>query len=179
MSRIGNQPITIPTEAKVTIGDVRLQVEGPKGKLECVIPSGVKFHFGEGVLTASRSSDEDAAVHGLARSLAANAVMGVTQGFARHLEIVGVGYRAQVTGRVVVFSLGYSHLIEFLMPEGIEIKVEKQTAIAVSGIDKQLVCQTAAKIRALRPPDPYKNKGIRYAGERLRKKEGKASAKAA
>ena len=179
MSRVGNQPITVPAEAKVTIGDVRLQVEGPKGTLECMVPSGIKFHLEEGVLTALRSSDEAAAAHGLARSLAANAVMGVTQGFTRHLEIVGVGYRAQVAGRVVVFSLGFSHAIELLMPEGIEIKVEKQTAITVSGIDKQLVGQTAAKIRALRPPDPYKNKGVRYAGERLRKKEGKASAKAA
>ena len=178
MSRVGSRPITIPAEAKVTITSARLQLEGPKGKLECVIPPGIEFRLVEGVLTASRTRDEYAAIHGLARSLAANAVTGVTQGFTRNLEIVGVGYRAQVAGRVVIFSLGYSHAIEVLMPEGIEIKVEKQTALTVSGIDKQLVGQMAAKIRALRPPDPYKNKGIRYAGERLRKKEGKASAKA-
>ncbi len=178
MSRVGSLPITVPADAKVTIEGARLQVEGPKGQLECPIPSGIEFRFDDGTLTALRKRDEDAAVHGLARSLAANAVTGVTQGFTRQLEIVGIGYRAQVAGRVVVFALGYSHPIEVLMPEGVEIKVEKQTAITVSGIDKQVVGQTAAKIRALRPPDPYKNKGIRYAGERLRKKEGKAGVKA-
>ena len=178
MSRVGTRPITVPAEAKVTIEDARLQVEGPKGQLECPIPSGIEFNLDNGTLTASRKRDADAAVHGLARSLAANAVAGVTQGFTRQLEIVGIGYRAMVAGRVVVFSLGYSHPIEVLMPQGVDIKVEKQTAITVSGIDKQVVGQTAAKIRALRPPDPYKNKGIRYAGERLRKKEGKAGVKA-
>jgi large subunit ribosomal protein L6 len=178
MSRVGRLPITVPAGAKVTIEAARLQVEGPKGKLECPIPSGIEFRLDEGVLTASRKRDEDAAVHGLARSLAANAVTGVTEGFMRQLEIVGIGYRAQVAGRVVIFTLGYSHPIEVLMPEGVEVKVEKQTALTVTGIDKQVVGQTAAKIRALRPPDPYKNKGIRYAGERLRKKEGKAGAKA-
>ena len=177
MSRVGSQPITVPAEAKVTIDAARLRVKGPKGELECPIPSGIEFNLEEGLLGASRSGEDRAAVHGLARSLAANAVTGVTQGFTRSLEIVGVGYRAQVKGRVVIFSLGYSHAIEMLMPEGIEITVEKQTALTVLGIDKQLVGQTAAKIRALRPPDPYKNKGVRYVGERLRKKEGKASAK--
>ena len=177
MSRVGNLPITIPAGAKVTIEAARLQVEGPKGTLECPIPPGIEFRLDEGVLTASRKRNDDAAKHGLARSLAANAVIGVTEGYTRRLEIVGIGYRAQVAGRVVVFALGYSHTIELLMPEGVDVKVEKQTALTVTGIDKQAVGQTAAKIRALRPPDPYKNKGIRYAGERLRKKEGKAGAK--
>ena len=177
MSRVGSLPIAVPAETKVTIAETCLQVEGPKGRLDCPIPSGIVFHLDKGLLTASRGRGGGTAAHGLARSLAANAVAGVTQGFTRRLEIVGVGYRAQVVGRVVVFSLGYSHPIEVLMPESVDIKVDRQTIITVSGIDKQRVGQTAAQIRALRPPDPYKNKGVRYAGERLRKKEGKAGSK--
>lgn len=177
MSRIGIKPITVPGEAKVAIKDGLLEVQGPKGQLSCPVPRGIEFKLEDSTLIATRKRDEDAAAHGLARSLAQNAVTGVTQGFTKQLEIVGIGYRAQVQGRVVVFSLGYSHPIEFLMPEGVDIKVEKQTSVTVSGIDKQLVGQAAAMIRALRPPDPYKNKGIRYAGERLRKKEGKTGAK--
>ncbi len=182
MSRIGSKPITLPAGAKVTIKDRELEVQGPKGVLICPIPPGIEFKLEDATLTASRGRDEHAAFHGLARSLASNAVTGVTGGFTKRLEIVGIGYRAQVTGRVVVFLLGYSHPIELLMPEGIEIEVGKAvshaTPITVSGIDKQVVGQTAAKIRALRPPDPYKNKGIRYAGEILRKKEGKTGAAA-
>ena len=177
MSRIGLKPIPLPAETKVSIkGDV-LEVTGPKGELQCAIPPGIQLELEDSTLVARRSRKQDAAFHGLIRSLAHNAVVGVTKGFTRELEIVGIGYRAQVVGRVVIFSLGYSHPIELLMPEGIDIKVEKQTRITVSGIDKQLVGQTAANIRALRPPDPYKNKGVRYVGELLRKKEGKAGVK--
>jgi large subunit ribosomal protein L6 len=179
MSRIGLKPIQVPAGAEVSIHPGRLEVKGPKGELVCPIPKGVEFQFADGLLSAQRKSDAYAALHGLSRSLAQNAVTGVTQGFSKKLEIVGIGYRAQVTGRVVIFALGYSHPIEFLMPEGIEIALEGQTKLTVSGIDRQLVGQTAANIRALRPPEPYKNKGIRYEGEALRKKEGKAGATAA
>jgi large subunit ribosomal protein L6 len=134
------------------------------------------MEFSDGLLTTKRSGDEQAALHGLTRSLAQNAVTGVTAGFTKNLEIVGIGYRAQASGRVVLFSLGYSHAIEFLMPEGTDIKVDGQTKLSVTGADRQLVGQTAANIRALRPPEPYKNKGIRYEGEVLRKKEGKTGA---
>ena len=177
MSRVGVKPIPLPAEAKVSIKGGVLEVRGPKGELQCAIPPGIQLEIEDSTLVARRSRKQDSAFHGLIRSLAHNAVLGVTQGFTRELEIVGIGYRAQVVGRVVVFSLGNSHPIELLMPEGIDIKVEKQTRITVSGIDKQLVGQTAANIRALRPPDPYKNKGVRYVGEFLRKKEGKAGVK--
>jgi large subunit ribosomal protein L6 len=177
MSRVGNKPIQLPAGAKVNIKPGLLEVKGPKGELSCPIPRGVEFQLGETGLVARRNRDEDAAVHGLARALASNAVTGVTEGFTKQLEIVGIGYRAQAAGKVVIFSLGYSHPIEFLMPNGIDIKVEAQTKLTVTGIDRQLVGQTAANIRSLRPPEPYKNKGIRYAGEQLRKKEGKTGAK--
>lgn len=176
MSRIGLNPISVPAEAKVEVHPGRLDVKGPKGELSCPIPEGIEFEFSDGVLTAKRGGDEHAALHGLARSLAQNAVTGVTTGYTKNLEIVGIGYRAQVSGRVVVFSLGYSHTIELLMPDGVDIAIEGQTKVSVTGRDKQLVGQTAANIRALRPPEPYKNKGIRYEGEILRKKEGKAGA---
>jgi large subunit ribosomal protein L6 len=177
MSRVGNKPIVVPAQAKVTVKPGLIEVKGPKGELTCPIPSGIEFKVEDSKLIATRKDDEHAALHGLARALANNAVRGVTLGFVKDLEIVGIGYRAQVQGRVAVFHLGYSHTIEVLMPKGIDIKVDGQTKISVSGIDRQLVGETAAKIRALRPPDPYKNKGIRYAGEVLRKKEGKTGAK--
>lgn len=177
MSRVGIRPISIPKEAKLDLAPGELKVKGPKGELSCPIPKGVEFKLADGELEVTRRGDEHAALHGLARALAQNAVTGVTKGFSRELEIVGVGYRAQVAGRVVVFNLGYSHPIEFLMPKGVDIKVDGQTKILVSGIDRQLVGQTAANIRALRPPEPYKNKGVRYANEVLRKKEGKTGAK--
>ena len=179
MSRVGLKPITVPAEVEVEILSGRLAVKGPKGELSCPVPDGIEMEFADGVLTAKRGSDEYAALHGLTRSLAQNAITGVTQGFTKRLEIVGIGYRARVEGRVVVFTLGYSHGIELLMPDGIEIKVDGQTKLTVTGADCQLVGQTAANIRALRPPEPYKNKGIRYEGEVLRKKEGKAGATAA
>jgi large subunit ribosomal protein L6 len=177
MSRVGTRPIKLPAGATVNVKPDVLEIKGPKGELRCPIPRGISFKVENSELLAERKGDDVSAFHGLARALASNAVVGVTEGFSKQLEIVGIGYRAAVAGKVVVFSLGYSHPIEFLMPKGIDIKVDAQTKIAVSGIDRQLVGQTAAQIRALRPPEPYKNKGIRYAGEVLRKKEGKTGAK--
>ena len=176
MSRVGLKPIQIPEGTQISVTPAWVEVSGPKGKLRSPVPRGVEFRMDDGALTARRTSDDYTAVHGLARALAQNAVTGVSQGFSKRLEIVGIGYRAAVAGRVVVFRLGYSHTIELLMPEGIDITVEGQTKILVSGIDRQLVGQTAANIRALHPPEPYKNKGIRYEGEILRKKEGKTGA---
>jgi large subunit ribosomal protein L6 len=175
MSRIGNKPITLPPGVKVEIGR-ELLVEGPKGKLAVPIPPGIRVERQNGALVVQRETDKHAALHGLTRALAANAVQGVSSGFTKELDIVGIGYRAEAKGRVVTFVLGYSHPIEMLLPEGIEVKVERQTHLVVSGADKQLVGQVAANIRALRPPDPYKNKGIRYTGEVLRKKVGKTGA---
>jgi len=151
-------------------------VKGPKGTLRVPIPAGIQFEKRDGHLIARREDDEQAALHGLARSLVANAVRGVTQGFEKHLDIVGIGYRAELKGRVIQFTLGYSHPIDFPIPEGVAVTVEKQTHLVLSGADKQQVGEVAAEIRALRPPDPYKNKGIRYSGERLKKKVGKAAA---
>lgn len=154
-------------------------VKGPKGTLRVSLPGGIQLEKGDGHLLARRGHDDQAALHGLVRSLVANAVRGVTKGFEKHMDIVGIGYRAEVKGKTVVFTLGYSHPIEFPIPEGLSITVEKQTHLTLSGADKQQVGQVAAEIRALRPPDPYKNKGVRYTGERLKKKVGKAAAAAA
>lgn len=177
MSRVGNKLIKVPSGTSVTIAEDHLEVKGPKGTMTCPVPSGIRFEIKDGELTAHRQRDEDAALHGLARSLAQNAVQGVAEGYKKELDIVGTGYRAAVTGRVASFSIGYSHPIEVLMPEGVNITVDKQTHVVVSGTDKQAVGQTAANIRALRPPDPYKNKGIRYTDEVLLKKAGKTGAK--
>ena len=177
MSRVGRKPISLPQGVSVQIGDAAVEVQGPKGRLSVRVPPGIKFQNSDGGVVAVRQNDEQRALHGLARALLANAVHGVTQGFSKELDIVGVGYRAEVKGRIVLFSLGYSHPIEFSIPEGIHISVDKQTHVVVSGADKQLVGQVAADIRALRPPDPYKQKGIRITGERLKKKAGKAGAK--
>jgi len=176
MSRIGRKPIAVPSSVKVQIGPAAIEVQGPKGKLSVGVPQGIRFEQKDGTLTALRESDEQRALHGLARALVANAVRGVTEGFKKELDIVGVGYRAEVKGKNVVFALGYSHPIEFPIPEGIQIAVEKQTHVVVSGADRGRVGQAAADIRALRPPDPYKQKGIRLVGERLKKKAGKAGA---
>jgi len=140
------------------------------------VPRGIRFEQKDGVLNALRDSEEHRALHGLARALVANAVRGVTDGFKKELDIVGVGYRAELKGKTVVFALGYSHPIEFPVPEGIQVAVEKQTHLTVSGPDRARVGQVAADIRSLRPPDPYKQKGIRLVGERLKKKAGKAGA---
>jgi large subunit ribosomal protein L6 len=179
MSRIGNKVIPVPSSVKINIGAGQVEVQGPKGKLTSPVPAGIQFELADGRLVAKRAAETKQlrALHGLARSLVANAVKGVTDGFQKELEIVGIGYRAEVRGKSVVFSLGFSHPIDFQIPTGINITVEKQTKLVVSGTDKQRVGQTAATIRALKKPDPYKNKGIRYAGETLKKKVGKTGAK--
>ncbi len=178
MSRIGRKPIPMPAGVKINSGEGRVEVQGPKGKLSVLVPASIKLEQKDGVLTAVRDSDEHRALHGLTRALLANAVHGVTAGFKKELDIVGVGYRAEVKGKAVAFALGKSHPIEFPIPEGIQIAIDKQTHIVVSGADKAQVGQVAADIRSLRPPDPYKQKGIRITGERLKKKAGKAGAKA-
>lgn len=179
MSRIGNKVIPVPSAVKVQIKDDAVDVQGPKGKLSIALPRGIRFEQKDGTLVASRENDEQRALHGLARALVANAVAGVTQGFKKELDIVGVGYRAEVKGKNLVLALGFSHPVEFPIPEGIQIAVEKQTHVTVTGANKNQVGQIAANLRALRPPDPYKQKGIRITGERLKKKAGKAGAKAA
>lgn len=174
MSRVGKKPIPLPKGVKVTLG-AGLVVEGPKGKLNVPVPEGIEGRQADGHLEFLRASDQYAALHGLTRALAAAAVQGVSTGFTRELDITGTGYRADVKGRIATFTLGYSHPIEVLLPEGVDLKVDKQTHLVVSGYDKQMVGQVAANIRALRPPDPYKNKGVRYTGEVLRKKAGKTA----
>ncbi len=176
MSRIGRKPIPLPVGVKVQISERAVEVQGPKGKLHVPLPPGIRMEQKDGALVAVRQTEEQRALHGLARALVANAVHGVTEGFKKELDIVGVGYRAEIKGRSVNFSLGYSHPIEFPIPEGIQITVDKQTHLVVSGADKAQVGQVTAKIRGLRPPDPYKQKGIRLVGERLKKKAGKAGA---
>jgi len=178
VSRVGKKPITLPKGVKVQIGDDALKVEGPKGKLSTPVPPGIRFSLDDGELNCARASDarQQRAFHGLARALAQNAITGVSTGFSKELDIVGVGYRANVEGRKVVLSLGYSHPVEYPIPEGVEIKIDKQTHIVVQGIDRQKVGQVAAEIRRFRKPDPYKQKGIRYVGEVLKKKAGKAGA---
>ena len=178
MSRIGNKPIPLPQGVKIALKGREVEVQGPKGKLNVGLPYGITFEQKDGVLNALRATEEHRALHGLARALVANAVTGVTTGFKKDLDIVGVGYRAELKGKMVAFALGKSHPIEFHIPEGIQIAVEKQTHLVVSGADKGQVGQVAADIRKLRPPDPYKQKGVRITGERLKKKAGKAGAKA-
>ncbi len=178
MSRVGRKVIVVPSGVKVSVHDSQLEVQGPKGKLTTPVPPGISFSLSGTELHCRRSNDErqQRAFHGMARALAQNAIKGVTEGFSKDLDIVGVGYRATVEGKKVVFALGYSHAVEFPIPEGIKIAVDKQTRVTVSGIDRQQVGQVAAEIRNLRRPDPYKQKGIRYLGEVLKKKAGKAGA---
>jgi large subunit ribosomal protein L6 len=181
MSRIGKKPIAIPkgVTVKVLPEQAAVEVQGPKGKLKQIFPAGINFELADGHLVATRSSDsgELAKFHGLARSLVANAVAGVTDGFKKELDIVGVGYRAEVKGKQVIFALGYSHAVVFDIPPGIDVAIDKQTHLTVTGVDRQLVGQVAANIRRLRKPDPYKQKGVRYTGEVLKKKAGKTGAK--
>jgi len=179
MSRIGKKPIAIPQGVKVAISGNLVMVQGPKGKLETVVPAGIKVEQRDSTLVALRETDQQAALHGLTRALVNNAVEGVTKGWTRELEIVGIGYRAEMKGKgVVVFSLGYSHPIEYPLPTGVDATVDaKQTRITLTGIDRQKIGQVAAEMRSLRPPDPYKNKGVRYFGEKLKKKVGKTGAK--
>ena len=179
MSRIGKKPIALPKGVTVKIEGNTVAVQGPKGKLDTRVPVGITMEQKDGNLVAIRENDSQAALHGLARALVNNAVEGVTKGWTRELEIVGIGYRAEMKGKgTVVFSLWYSHPIEYPLPSGIDVAVDpKQTKLSVTGIDRQQVGQVAAEMRGLRPPDPYKNKGVRYAGERLKKKVGKTGAK--
>ena len=172
MSRVGKKPIPLPSGVKIQVGE-QLQVEGPKGKLTVPIPAGIRVEQNNGTLNIVRENDSYAAAHGLTRALTANAVTGVSTLWKRELDIVGIGYRVELKGRVAVFTLGYSHSIEFLLPKNVEMTVEKQTHIVLTCHDRQLLGQTAANMRALRPPDPYKNKGVRYMNEALRKKVGK------
>jgi large subunit ribosomal protein L6 len=178
MSRIGKKPIPIPQGVTVKVTPQAVEVQGPKGKLIQAVPPGVVFAQEDGHLVAKlqRDDPELGKFHGLARSLVANAVAGVTQAFKKELDIVGIGYRAELKGKQVHFALGYSHPVVFDIPAGIEIAIDKQTHITVSGADRQLVGQVAANIRRLRKPDPYKQKGVRYTGEVLKKKVGKTGA---
>jgi large subunit ribosomal protein L6 len=179
MSRIGKKPIPLPAGVKYTVQGNTVLVEGPKGKLTAMLPSGITLENKDGTLLAVREKEDLAPLHGLTRALVSNAVEGVTKGWTRELEIVGIGYRAEMKGKaMIVFNLGYSHPIEYPLPTGVDAAVDpKQTRITLNGIDRQKVGQVAAEMRSLRPPDPYKNKGVRYVGERLKKKVGKTGAK--
>ncbi len=179
MSRIGNKPIPLPAGVKYSVEGNTAWVEGPKGKVSVLVAAGISLKTADGHLLLERASEDKAAVHGLTRALVSNAVQGVTQGWKKELDIVGIGYRAELKGKsTVVFTLGYSHPIEFPLPAGIEAAIDtKQTHLTVSGVDRQKVGQVAADMRALRKPDPYKNKGVRYTDERLKKKAGKTGAK--
>lgn len=179
MSRVGKNPISIPKEAKVEVKEATVYIEGPKGKLSRALPLGFLLELKDGKLTVirQRNNKNDKAMHGLTRVLIANMIKGVVDGYSRQLDIVGVGFRAEVKGENLVMQLGFSHPVNFPVPEGIKIQTLKPTQILVSGIDKQKVGETAARIRRIFPPEPYKGKGIRYTGEFVRKKIGKAITK--
>ncbi len=178
MSRIGKKPIQVPGNVKVSITNLKVLVEGPKGKLEYTMPAGFKTQVKDASLTVLRPSEvkKDQALHGLARSMINNMIKGVTDGYQKNLEIQGVGFKGQIQGKTLVMNLGFTHAINFQIPEGIVIETPKPTEIVVRGIDKQKVGQAAADIRSFFIPEPYKGKGIRYAGEYVRKKAGKAVA---
>src|SRR5918998_2547948 len=183
MSRIGKKVIAVPKGVTVTVHEQELEVKGPKGTLKTPIPQGINFKVEGEELRAERASDEHAALHGLARALANNAIVGVTEGFSKQMDVVGVGYKADVQGKKIVFSLGYSHPIEFPLPEGVEAKGERvaakasipqyQLTLTLSSIDKQMLGQVAAELHGLRKPDPYKGKGVRYADVQLKLRPGK------
>ncbi|MBW4636788.1 MAG: 50S ribosomal protein L6 [Gloeocapsa sp. UFS-A4-WI-NPMV-4B04] len=179
MSRIGKRPITIPAKVQVTIDGSHIAVKGPKGELSRSLPAAVNVQQEGETLLVNRQDESRTSrqLHGLSRTLVANMVEGVSQGFQRRLEIQGVGYRAQVQGRNLTLNVGYSHPVQIEPPEGVELVVENNTNVIVSGFNKELVGNTAAKIRSVRPPEPYKGKGIRYAGEVVRRKAGKAGKK--
>jgi large subunit ribosomal protein L6 len=179
MSRIGKKPIPLPAGVKYKVEGNTVLVEGPKGKVSALIAEGITLETAGGELLVKRDSDKNAALHGLTRALVFNAVHGVTKGWTRELDIVGIGYRAELKGKgTVVFTLGYSHPIEVPLPSGIDVAIDpKQTHLTVSGIDRQKVGQVAADMRSLRKPDPYKNKGVRYSDEKLKKKAGKTGTK--
>jgi large subunit ribosomal protein L6 len=179
MSRIGKKPIPLPAGVKYKVEGNTVLVEGPKGKVSALIAEGISLKTADGHLEVERASEDKAALHGLTRALVNNAVQGVTKGWTRELDIVGIGYRAELKGKgTVVFTLGYSHPIEFPLPTGIEVAIDpKLTHLTITGVDRQKVGQVAADMRSLRKPDPYKNKGVRYSDERLKKKVGKTGAK--
>jgi len=178
MSRIGRMPILLPKEVQVSYTPPKVEVKGPGGQAVHELPSGITLSVGSEKLTVHRERDDRTArsLHGLTRSLLANMVAGVTQGFRKQLEIVGVGFKAEVEGKALKLSLGFSHPVVYPLPEGIKAEVERQTLITIKGADKQLVGNVAAQIRAIKPPEPYKGKGIRYVGEQVRKKVGKTKA---
>jgi len=179
MSRIGKKPIPLPAGVKYKVEGNTVLVEGPKGTVSALIADGISLKTVDGHLEVERASEDKAALHGLTRALVNNAVEGVTKGWKRELDIVGIGYRAELKGKgTVVFTLGYSHPIEFPLPTGIDVAIDpKQTHLTITGVDRQKVGQVAADMRSLRKPDPYKNKGVRYSDERLKKKAGKTGAK--
>jgi large subunit ribosomal protein L6 len=181
MSRVGKKIIEIPKDVKVTVTESAIEVQGPKGKLTTPIPEGITFKLEDGKLTAERPDDQHTAIHGTARALVANAVTGVSKGFTQEMDVVGVGYKADLKGRSILFTLGYSHPIEFVLPEGVTAKIEKlqrtitqyQTTITLSAIDRHLLGQVAANMNRLRKPDAYKGKGVRYADRPMKLKPGK------
>ena len=178
MSRIGKKPIVVPSGVDITLGEAEIQVKGPKGSMVGPLPSVVQAALEDGHLVLTRADDkkESRAQHGLARALANNMVVGVTEGFSKGLEIEGVGYRAELKGKNLVLTLGFSHPVEMPIPEGLTVTMAGNTNLKVEGVDKQAVGQFAADIRKLRPPEPYKGKGIRYTGEYIRRKVGKTGA---
>ena len=178
MSRVGNRPISIPSGVTISLSGDEISVKGPKGELSCKIPAGIKVKNEDGSLSFERPDDSKPSKtnHGLVRALANNLVVGVSEGFVKRLEIEGVGYRADVKGKVLNLLLGFSHPIEMPIPEGLAVSVDQNTKVAIEGADKQVVGQFAADVRALRPPEPYKGKGVRYDDEHIRRKVGKAGA---
>ena len=178
MSRVGRQPVVLPSGVQYQVDGALLKVEGPKGRVVQPIPAGISFETKDGHIHLTRQNESQAAIHGLTRALLFNAVQGVTKGWSKELDVVGIGYRVELKTKVVVFTLGYSHPIEVPLPDGITVTIDaKQTHLTVSGIDRQKVGQVAADMRSLRKPDPYKNKGVRYTSERLKKKAGKSGSK--
>jgi large subunit ribosomal protein L6 len=177
MSRIGKKPVTFPKNVKVSQSGGIVKVEGPKGTLSAKLPEGISMIASDGTLVIERKSNERSArsYHGLARTLIGNMVTGVSTGFEKNLEISGVGYRAEVAGNSLKMVLGFSSPVQYTIPKGIDVKVDKQTTVTVTGIDKQMVGRVAAEIRALKKPEPYKGKGIKYAGEHIRRKAGKSA----
>ena len=179
MSRIGREPVAVPSGVKVNIDDRAIQVDGKLGKLEYRLPGGIDASVTDSSILLKRQDDsrQQKALHGLARTLVANMIKGVTEGYAKNLEIVGVGYRCELIGKALQLSVGYSHKVVFIPPDNIQFKVAEPTKFSVSGINKELVGDVAAKVRAIRPPEPYKGKGIRYVGEKVRRKAGKTAGK--
>jgi large subunit ribosomal protein L6 len=178
MSRVGKKPIPIPSGVTVNLGDGQIQVKGPKGELACALPSGIEVKLENEALAFDRPDDSKTARanHGLARALANNMIIGVSGGFVKRLEIEGVGYRADVKGKTLNLLLGFSHPVKMPIPEGLSVAVEQNTKLSIEGADKQAVGQFAADVRSLRPPEPYKGKGVRYENEHIRRKVGKAGA---